>query len=224
MDLSNIFCSALWAIWLEAIGTILAVLVALFQKEFRDWLNKPKIKIECGTKIPFIQEIEEKSDSSDDNKELIIRIKLLNEGKNNALHTFLIIDNYLSLRNNSSYIKKDINPIQLKGGQMIKNNLVASKIPYYLDLISIHKQDEMTKAHGRGKPKNFYKAFLIGDKESQCLGMGTFILPIKFYCSNSTVQEFYVSIFWDSDDYRTEKDVLSVNILSNKEINNLKID
>lgn len=224
MELSNTFCLELWPNWLEAIGTIGAVLVALFQKEFRDWRNRPKIKIECGTIIPFIQEVSGNSDSSDDNKELIIKIKLLNEGKNNAQHALLMIDNYLSLRKNSSYIKKDINPIQLKGGQMLKNNFVASKIPYYLDLISIHKQDEMTEANGSGKSKTNYKAFLIGDKVSLCLGKGTFILPIKFYCSNIEVKVFYVSLYWDSDNYSKDKSVLSVKILSEKEYNNLEID
>lgn len=39
MELSNTFCSELWRNWLEAIGTIGAVLVAFFQKEFRYWIN-----------------------------------------------------------------------------------------------------------------------------------------------------------------------------------------
>lgn len=102
--------------WLSAIGTILAVIVALFQKCIRDWYNRPKITIKCNQgNNACIDIINTESESSNINKEIRIRVLLENTGNYTADYASLNIDSYFAKRDaDDSYASTLFTPKVLK--------------------------------------------------------------------------------------------------------------
>ena len=92
--------------WITSIGTVGAVVVALFSKVIRDWYNRPKISITCPENKQCQEQINNDSDSSESSTELRIRIKLENTGNyiaNHASRKIIAIQN-LHLLHRTLYI------------------------------------------------------------------------------------------------------------------------
>lgn len=209
--------------WITAIGTVGAVVVALFQKLIRDWINRPKIKITCKDDNQCKVVLNSNAESSDDSNEVRIRVRLENNGNNIANHAALYVDSYYKYREKEgSYVKEDFPPKQIKDYRNTKPTLIVPQLQYYFEVATIHQYDSMTRQEDGNKAKQFYKLYLLGDGEVQPLGKGTFVIPLKFYSSRIDVYITYLKIFWDSDDFIMDKNNFGLEILSEKEFKKLK--
>jgi len=211
--------------WLSAIGTVLAVIVALFQKCIRDWYNRPVIEIECNQRNnACIDKIQIETESSDVNKEIRIRVRLENKGNYTADFASLNIDSYFVKREvDGNYTSNYFTPKILKDHRGSIPKVIAPHLIYYFDVATVQKSDILISSGTKAHAKQFYKLFLLGDGKSIELGKGAFILPLKFYSSRTKTVVYYLKICWNSDEYTTEKKYFDVEILSSKEFNKLKI-
>lgn len=207
--------------WLTAIGTIGAVLVALFYKPFLTWWNRPKIDIQYKDEPPFRDEIEDTSSSSTPVKRMVIHVCVTNSGKYTAEHAVLNIDEYYSKRADGSYVQKLFTPRRFKDCNNANLNVVAPQLKYYIDIALIQKYQEIISDGEKGQRKQNYKLYLLGEGKTEHLGKGTFVVPLKFYSSRTDSKIVYLSLFWDSDDYKFEKDCFEVKIISEKEFEKL---
>lgn len=210
--------------WLTAIGTVSAVIVALFQKPVRDKINRPKIEISCDNSSQCKVELKSDADDADSSMQLSIRVKLENKGNYIATHSALYVDSYLTKRNSDeSYVKKDITPRQIRDYRKSKPSQIVPHLQYYFEVATIKKYESMTTQDENGKSKQFYKLYLLGENDSIELGKGSFIIPLKFYCSRIDVKIAYLKVLWDSDDYVLDSRYFSMEMLDENDYRKLKI-
>ena len=207
--------------WLTAIGTVGAVLVALFYKPLLSWWNRPKIKIQYKDTPPFRDEIEDSSSSSTPTKRMVIRVCVTNSGKYTVEHAVLNIDEYYAKRKDGKYVQKLFTPRQFKDCNNAKFNVVAPQLKYYLDIALIQKFQDIISDGESGQRKQNYKLYLLGEGKTEQLGTGTFVVPLKFYSSRTDSKVVYLSLFWESDDYVFTKDCFEVKIISSNEFEEL---
>ena len=209
--------------WLTAFGTMGAVFVSLFYGSVKRWICRPKITISCSNGSPFMEETSASSTSSSpDDKKLIIRVKVTNTGRMSADYANVCVDAiYKKRKENSSFSCKRCTPILIRDYRNTELKRIVPHLDYYLDIASIEKYDELITANEKGTKKQYYKLFLLGNGKSEMLGVGTFIIPLKFYSSNVKTQLMYVQIYWDSDNYTTDDDHFYVKELSKKEFDNI---
>lgn len=205
--------------WLTAIGTMGAVLVALFWHPIRKWWNKPQINISIANEEPFVEIVSKDSiNSSSVDKNMVIRVCITNKGKYTADYAALNVDEYLKKRDaDSGYVRKVFTPKQFKDCNNAKLSVIAPHLKYYVDIASVQKFQGMASANEKGESKQFYKLFLLGDGKSLQLGKGDFIIPLKFYSSRSGVSVAYLKILWDNDDFVINKDCFDVRMISEQE-------
>lgn len=205
--------------WLTAIGTMGAVLVALFWNPIRKWWNRPQINISIANEEPFVEIISKDSiNSSSVDKNMVIRVCITNKGKYTADYAALNVDEYLKKRDaDSGYVRKVFTPKQFKDCNNAKLSVIAPHLKYYVDIASVQKFQGMASANEKGESKQFYKLFLLGDGKSLQLGKGDFIIPLKFYSSRSGVSVAYLKILWDNDDFVINKDCFDVRMISEQE-------
>ena len=208
--------------WASAIGTVSAVIVALFQKPIKDRLNRPKIEMTYKDNKQCLVEVES-PDSSDSSKQQRIRIKLENKGNYIATHAALYVDCFYKKRGDGTFVQNDITPKQLKDYRNSKPSSIAPHLQYYFEVASINKYESMTTQEEEGVTKQFYKLNLLGEGDYTELGKGIFIIPLKFYSSRIDVKISYLKIFWGSDSYSFNKQNFSVEMLTEKEFNQIKI-
>lgn len=205
--------------WLTAIGTMGAVLVALFWNPIRKWWNRPQINISIANEEPFVEIVSKDSiNSSSVDKNMVIRVCITNKGKYTADYAALNVDEYLKKRDaDSGYVRKVFTPKQFKDCNNAKLSVIAPHLKYYVDIASVQKFQGMASANEKGESKQFYKLFLLGDGKSLQLGKGDFIIPLKFYSSRSGVSVAYLKILWDNDDFVINKDCFDVRMISEQE-------
>lgn len=205
--------------WLTAIGTMGAVLVALFWNPIRKWWNRPQINISIANEEPFVEIVSKDSiNSSSVDKNMVIRVCITNKGKYTADYAALNVDEYLKKRDaDSGYVRKVFTPKQFKDCNNAKLSVIAPHLKYYVDIASVQKFQGMASANEKGESKQFYKLFLLGDGKSLQLGKGDFIIPLKFYSSRSGVSVAYLKILWDNDDFVINKDCFDVMMISEQE-------
>lgn len=205
--------------WLTAIGTLGAVLVALFWNPIRKWWNRPQINISIANEEPFVEIVSKDSiNSSSVDKNMVIRVCITNKGKYTADYAALNVDEYLKKRDaDSGYVRKVFTPKQFKDCNNAKLSMIAPHLKYYVDIASVQKFQGMASANEKGESKQFYKLFLLGDGKSLQLGKGDFIIPLKFYSSRSGVSVAYLKILWDNDDFVINKDCFDVRMISEQE-------
>ena len=194
--------------WLTAIGTLGAVLVALFWSPIRKWWNRPQINMSIANEEPYVEIVSMDSiNSSSVDKNMVIRVCITNKGKYTADYAALNVDEYLKKRDaDSGYVRKVFTPKQFKDCNNAKLSVIAPHLKYYVDIASVQKFQGMASANEKGESKQFYKLFLLGDGKSLQLGKGDFIIPLKFYSSRSGVSVAYMKILWDNDDFVINKD------------------
>lgn len=210
--------------WISACGTVGAVIVALFGNFIRNKLNKPKIKISCGRKTPYVEKITENYQGQDIDNEVRLRIKVTNCGNITANHTSLIISNYYCLSGDGRYVKTGFTPKQIKDYNGGYPRQIVPHLEYYFDIFSIQQIDNPRTLDGTGHQRQFYKAFIVGEGKTIILNKGTYIVPIKFYSAKTETVIAYMKFFWDSDDLNLEPEHFSFSIISENEFKNLKID
>lgn len=208
--------------WLSAIGTISAVLIALFQKSIRQWWNKPNIKVTCNKNNPCVEEIKEDTQSSSVSKEIRLRVKLENTGNYIANNCLMIIDSYYAKREDGAYVITEFTPKQMKDYRGANISYVAPHLNYYYDILTIHQFDEIGNVSDAGHQKQFFKPSIIGDGKAINLKKGTYIIPLKFYSSKLPTVTTYLKLFWNSDDCTTDSRYFDYNIISEKEFKAIK--
>lgn len=210
--------------WLTAIGTALAVIVALFQKMIRDHINRPKIDMSFSDNKQCRVEVTPDLESCDASKQLKLRIKLENKGNYIATHAALYVDCFYKKRDSEgSFVINEITPKQIKDYRNAKPSSIAPHLLYYFDIAAINKYESMSTQDENGKTKQLYKLYLLGEGEATELGRGTFIIPLKFYSSRINVKIAYLKIYWDSDSYLLDKQVFSVEMFSEKKFKKIQI-
>ena len=221
---SDLWSSILPA-WFSAIGTVAAVLVAIFGKPIRELWNRPIIKLDCKKESKAcVEVIDSVAESSDSSKSIKVRVKLVNEGVYTATHAVLNVDSYLEKRQRTDeYVLKEFTPKILKDHRGGSQNVIAPHLMYYFDVAVIQKSDEMMTRGGDEKPKQFYKLYLLGDGKSIQLGKGSFVIPLKFYASRTKTKIAYLKIYWDSNDFVMDARTFSVEMLNDKDFAKLKI-
>lgn len=209
--------------WLSAIGTISAVLVALFGGAIKRWINRPKITISVDNMSPYIEELAmDTTDSSICEKRLVIRVCITNNGRHTADYAVLNADEYYQKHgSDSDYLQKIFTPKQFKDCNNAKLSVIAPQLKYYVNIATIQRYKGMTSADKKGESKQFYKLYMLGDGENMQLGTGCFIIPLKFYSSRTNVIVAYLKILWDSDHFTRDKDFFDVKIISKKEFKKL---
>lgn len=210
--------------WMSAIGTIGAVLVALFHRGLVDRINRPKIKISCPNNNKCRVECSSNTENQTTGRELKVRVKITNKGNNVASHAAMYVDSFHKKRtSNEEFITEEFPPIVIKDFRNTKTMYVVPNLDYYYDILSIHQYDEKREEGENGDSKQFYKLYLVGEGNIIELGKGTFIIPLKFYASQNTVEMAYLKVYWNCDDFDISKEFFGVEILSQNEFNKLKI-
>lgn len=222
-NINNLWTEVIPA-WLEALGTIGAVVLALFQRAIRNWWNRPKIKVTCGTKEPYVIETDGNTSTSEGDKEMRVRIRIVNEGKYSALYSYLYIDCVYKTRTDGSFYKEEFTPFQVKDVHGSKQSVIAPNLPYFFDVVGIKKHDDMMSADGTGKAKQNYKAFLLGADVTKNLNKGVFVIPLKFYSGSIDPIVTYLKVVWESDTFTRETSGFNVSILSGKEFKSSKTE
>lgn len=209
--------------WLTAIGTVCAVLVALFGGAIKKWINRPKIAISIDNNSPYIEEFTMgTTDNSIDEKRLVLRVCITNSGKYTADYAVLNVDEYYHKHGaDSDFLRKMFTPKQFKDCNNAKLSVIAPNLKYYVNIATIQRYKGMTSADEKGESKQFYKLYLLGDGENKQLGTGCFVIPLKFYSSRTNVIIAYLKILWDSDNFTRDKDFFDVKIISEKEFKQL---
>lgn len=210
---------------LTAVGTIGAVLVALFRKTFSNFWNRPKIEIGFKNKSPFIEVEEISAQSSDKDKIIRIRVLVTNKGNYTAKNCVLSVDSYYEARNGSDeyVLKGEFLPRSLKDHKNRTPDVIAPHLNYYFEIANIVKIDTVTDANSGSTTRQNYKLVLSGDAKVTTLGKGTFLVPIKFYSSQIKTVIRYLKIFWNSDTFTQEKTHFGVSIIDEIEFKKIKI-
>lgn len=208
--------------WLTAVGTVGTVFVALFCKSIRQWYNRPKIEITCKKSNPCVEVSETSSQSSSGNKEIRLRVKLINTGNYIANNCLLVIDSYYSLRPDGVYAIKEFTPKQMRDYRNANLSFIAPHLNYYYDIISIRQFDDLRGADDAGHARQFYKPSILGEGRPIDLSKGTFIIPIKFYSSKLATVITYLKLFWDNDECTTDNNKFDYYILSEDDFKKLK--
>lgn len=211
--------------WLSAMGTVGAVIVAIFARPIRDWWCRPKITTECNpNNKACVEVINSETETSDTSQSIKIRILLQNNGSNVAFHSVLNVDSFYKKREKSvDYVQNDFTPKRLKDHCDSTHSRIAPHLKYYYDVAVIKQADEMMDKDGDKKAKQFYKLYLLGDGKILQLGKGEFIIPLKFYAANVNVHISYLKIYWNSDDFTTDSNQFGVELLPKDEFIKLKI-
>lgn len=211
--------------WFSAIGTVGAVVVAIFARPIRDWWCRPKITMECNRKNnACVEVLNSEAETSDTSKSIKIRVLLQNNGSNVAYHAVLNIDSYLKKRDKSEdYVKIEYTPKKLKDHCDTTPNKIAPHLKYYYDVAIIQKADGMMSSSGEEKAKQFYKLYLLGEGKRKPLGKGDFIIPLKFYAANTNTQTSYLKIYWDGDDFCMDASHFGVELMTEKDFTKIKI-
>lgn len=208
--------------WLSAIGTVGAVLVALFLKPILNYINRPKIEIVYNNEPPFYEIREDEANSSSIDKRLVVRVCITNCGKYTAEHAVVNIDEYYSKRTkDDTYVKKSFTPRQFRDCNNAKLSVIAPCLKYYIDIAIIQKFQDIIADGEKGSSKQNYKLYLLGEGKVEKLGRGTFIIPLKFYSSRTDMIIKYMYVYWESDSLTTQKDNFEVKIISKKEFNKI---
>lgn len=210
--------------WLSAIGTVGAVLYALFGKTISQWFYRPQIKVSIKDKTPYVEVLELNQSSSVVDKEIRIRISVENKGTYTASHSIVVIDQYYKWRQGGdTYLNVELTPIQIRDYQNKTQEYIAPNLIYYFDIASIRKSDEIVKSDSGSKSHQFYKLFIIGNKKPIKLGKGTFIIPIKISSPKMKTHTSYLRIYWNNDEFSMDNQFFAVAMIEEKEFCSLNI-
>ena len=226
--------SADLAQWISAIGSLLVIIVALFNDYIKKLFLKQNLLISVGSKKPYFEISLEKSDSSDkiDSKIYFgkIKIKIENKGSSVVKSCKFFGEKIFEEKtdNRSFYIKKEFHPnclawLGAEEGNINTQDIIMG-IPNFIELAKIKIEETLVTA-GESSASEFKKYYIdlpINDPEDESshikLEKGTYIIPITAYGINLLKPiTKYIYLFWKGTDPKS-MDVadFEVNILSDK--------
>lgn len=211
--------------WLTAIGTIGAVVTALFLPLIRNVWYRPKFTFSAGRENNCVEEVKTQLETSEEEKMIKIRLRVTNTGRGVARSVSFYVDSYKQKRGDERFVQQNFLPIQLKNH---KGDLIQTMVPqlnYFIDVACVKKSDEMSMENAGGKVKQSYKLYIPTDSDDFSeLGTGIFVIPIKCYSENvRSVSIAYVKILWDNTkECSTDHHHFSISLISEVDYNNLK--
>lgn len=201
---------------IQAIGTVVVALLAIFGDKLIRQLFKPKLSIEINSLTPFVETIKEKEVfTSDENVYSRISIKVSNTGDSTAQNCQGIIETVFCKRkaNESFYCYKSFIPTRLTWNDESKATFVTPNVPSYIEIARIQQIEELTtnnEMFGTVKSKNnTFDLYLSIEEPNEKgkylkLGKGTFVIPIVIYTDNlRRTQKIFVEIYWNGKDTST---------------------
>ena len=133
--------------------------------------------------------------------------------------------NHLNQDNtDDTYCKMVFAPILIKDYRCSSPTYISPNITYLLDVAAIRKIDEIVSSTDGNMSHQFYKLVLLGDKNCVKLGKGTFVIPINISSPRMKTHNAYLKIYWCSDDFCLDDEHFSVEVISEKDFNSLKIN
>jgi hypothetical protein len=218
---------------IQAIGTIIVALLAIYGDRLIRQLFKPKLKVEIDSKAPFVETIKEQMIiSSSMSHHVRISAKIINHGDSTAQNCQGIIEKIFCKRkaNESYYCFKNFIPSRFMWNDEKEASFVTPEIPSYLEIAKIQQTEELisnndAKTNTSNNSKKDYQLFLTIEEPNEKgkylrLGKGTFLLPVVIYTDNlRKTQKVYFEIYWNGKDIGnlTESDFY-VKIIPNNEI------
>lgn len=200
----------------QAVGTIVVALLAIYGDRIIRKLFKPKLSIDISSSAPFVETIKEREAfSSDENIYTRISIKVTNNGDSTAQNCQGIVEKIYCKRkaNESFYCYKNFIPTRFTWNDDNKATFVTPNIPSYVEIARIQQIEELTtysESFMSGKPKNnTFDLYLSIEEPNEKgkylkLGKGTFVIPIIFYTDNlRKTQKVFVEIYWNGKDTST---------------------
>lgn len=204
---------------LQAVGTIIVALLAIYGDKIIRRLFKPKLLIDISSIAPFVETIKEREAySSDENIYTRISIKVINNGDSTAQNCQGIVEKVFCKRkaNESFYCLKNFIPTRFTWNDDNRATFVTPNIPSYAEIARIQQIEELTtysEPFMTGKPKNnTFDLYLSIEEPNEKgkylkLGKGTFVIPIVFYTDNlRKTQKVFVEIYWNGNDTTTLTD------------------
>ena len=220
-----IFNSDIWGHvlpnWLTGIGTVGAVIWAIFNKKIWNHFHRPIIEFVCLNEIPYVTINKKKYDNSTNSNEFKIRVKLVNNGNWNANYAGLYVDKFYKKCDDGEYTPTNFILSQLKITSGPASNIIVPKLAYYFD-VAAASSDKISTKDLKEKLDSAYDLFLLSG-DNQRLGKGTFIIPIKFY-SSQCIQTMCLKIYWKGETFSIDRSNFSVRVLKDNELKKLNID
>ncbi|MFA7302084.1 MAG: hypothetical protein WC069_07265 [Candidatus Shapirobacteria bacterium] len=218
---------------LQAIGTILVALLAIYGDRIIRKIFKPRLTLEINSKSPFVETITEQMVlSSETSRHIRISAKVLNHGDTTAQNCQGIIEKVFCKRkaNESYYCYKNFIPARFTWNDDKESSFVTPEIPSYLEIARIQQTSILTSNDETAKTdtkilKNDFELFLTIEEPNEKgkflkLGKGTFLFPIVFYTDNlRKTQKVLIEIYWNGKEITSLTDSdFYVKIIPNNEI------
>jgi hypothetical protein len=217
--------------WVGALGTILAVIVALSKDRILEWLHKPEFEVTCANKIPWTVKVwttvwpwkrapEPRRPWMGDC--YFVRVKIVNTGKRRARKVQVSASN-LAKRGADSKTFEDMPtllPLNMKWANSPPDEAVAildgisSGMSAFCDIVSVCDPGNFNQS--RPAP-NETVAQLQTEVSISDLGPGTYQLTLRIAAANvapvERIVEFAHSGVWTPDDNVMRRDNLAASLV-----------
>ncbi len=214
---------------ISALGSIILAILAIWGRSIKTLFYKPKLSFSINTTNDSCVEcVEAQSNDSNVEKELQVRLKLINKGNETAMDTISVVEEVYKQGGDGKFFRyKEYMPYSLVFHQSRKSKQhIIPKLSYYIEIAKVKCWQSNTMLREPGTNKSNHKLYLKIDEERISLvelGSGTFIVPIKTYyrCAKSPIIT-YVWLFWDGDNSTVElKSKFTAQLKTSKEFRSL---
>lgn len=213
-----------------ALGSVLVALTAIWGRSIKRIFYKAELSLEINQDDNCcVDMIEVESNESNTERELQIRIKLINKGNETALDTISFVDEVYKQDGDGKFSQyRNYLPFQLMYYQTGKTkDHVIPHLSYYIEIAKVMCLQVNAMSEDSATSKQNHKLYLQAfDKipfSRKELGKGTFIVPVKTYfkCAKEPVVT-YIWLYWDGDNLTGNyKSKLVAQIKTAKEFKNL---
>lgn len=192
---------------LNALGSLVIACLALFGDRIRGWLVRPRIRIECGTGGPFVEQTTETNSSDEAIEKLVVRLRLTNTGRSSAKYCRVLVhDIYKKRGDGSVYIKSDLLPTDIIWPTERPQDILRD-VPYYLNLAEVREDERVGTVDAQGNGKSGRACLYICVESAGVkgafhrIGKGTVIVPIRVYAENLKKSKLeYIEVYWSGSD------------------------
>lgn len=199
----------LWIQALVAIGTVAVAIMAIYGDAIKEFIFRPKIRIETGSQTPFVEKIALTSAGQASGEIVKIRIKIINYGGSIGRSCVALIEKIFKKRtdNQTFHTIKSIAPANLLWLSGNPKYDLRSSMPSYVEIARIEKVEvasENPSSDITARPTTpQFELFVSVQEAGQRgvyvkLGKGTFAIPVVVNPENSSRPlSVFIEIFWD---------------------------
>ncbi len=192
---------------LEATGTLLVAVLAVFGQRIRSWIIRPKIILSVGEAAPFVEKFEEEDASVAGGRRTVyhIRLEVINAGKEAARNCMILCNNVHKARAGGAgfYELKKFVPKQFFWTTKDQRLDVVPKIPSYVSIAEISEPSPSVAGGGVVTPATASICLQILVEAEGIKGRffrvenGKTIIPVMLYADNlPRASKHYVEICW----------------------------